>query len=215
MNIDTTITIDTLLNTGLALLGWLYIMSRTWRWLGSIFLKQWKKRRKQELRQKALEAFYDAFELSRIEPGTTARIATKGDLMIVMFRQESRERGISMKFSKFSELVNRILSNNHSHRRDMDVTIVVHSPGSIGSTPSVEVQSIHAGFDWDSGKVLIFPSQPLTTLTPEQITDITDSVRKGQSWHAYQEYKKHQEQLEKLSIELDALCGEKRNQTGR
>ncbi|EFL9638405.1 DUF4752 family protein, partial [Escherichia coli] len=30
----------------------------------------------------------DAFELSRIEPGTTARIATKGDLMIVMFRQE-------------------------------------------------------------------------------------------------------------------------------
>ncbi|EMH6794497.1 DUF4752 family protein, partial [Escherichia coli] len=46
MNIDTTITIDTLLNTGLALLGWLYIMSRTWRWLGSIFLKQWKKRRK-------------------------------------------------------------------------------------------------------------------------------------------------------------------------
>ncbi|EFN6556122.1 hypothetical protein K6R37_003451 [Escherichia coli] len=106
-----------------------------------------------------------------------------------------------MKFSKFSELVNRILSNNHSHRRDMDVTIVVHSPGSIGSTPSVEVQSIHAGFDWDSGKVLIFPAQPLTTLTPEQITD---SVRKGQSWHAYQEYKKHKEQLEKLSIELDA-----------
>ncbi|HFZ6050066.1 TPA: hypothetical protein ACILI3_002710 [Escherichia coli] len=109
-----------------------------------------------------------------------------------------------MKFSKFSELVNRILSNNHSHRRDMDVTIVVHSPGSIGSTPTVEVQSIHAGFDWDSGKVLIFPAQPLTTLTPEQITDITDSVRKGQSWHAYQEYKKHKEQLEKLSIELDA-----------
>ncbi|MCV0638395.1 hypothetical protein MLZ29_021395, partial [Escherichia coli] len=62
----------------------------------------------------------------------------------------------------------------------------------------------HAGFDWDSGKVLIFPAQPLTTLTPEQITDITDSVRKGQSWHAYQEYKKHKEQLEKLSIELDA-----------
>lgn len=28
-------------------------------------------------------------------------------------------------------------------------------------------------------------------------------MRKGQSWHAYQEYKKHKEQLEKLSIELD------------
>ncbi|ENG3418059.1 hypothetical protein ABTY08_005545, partial [Escherichia coli] len=103
-----------------------------------------------------------------------------------------------------SELVNRILSNNHSHRRDMDVTIVVHSPGRIGSTPSVEVQSIQVGFDWDAGQVMIFPAQPLTTLTPEQVADITDSVRKGQSWHAYQEYKKHKEQLEKLSIELDA-----------
>ena len=95
MNIDTTMTIDTLLNTGLALLGWLYIMSRTWRWLGSIFLKQWKKRRKQELRQKALEAFYDAFELNSIEPGTTVRVATKGDLMIMMFRQEKAEKGES------------------------------------------------------------------------------------------------------------------------
>ncbi|HAW8460255.1 TPA: ead/Ea22-like family protein [Escherichia coli] len=102
------------------------------------------------------------------------------------------------------EAGNELLKLKRIHRRDMDVTIVVHSPGSIGSTPSVEVQSIHAGFDWDSGKVLIFPAQPLTTLTPEQITDITDSVRKGQSWHAYQEYKKHKEQLEKLSIELDA-----------
>ncbi|HAL3689938.1 TPA: hypothetical protein RO995_004469 [Escherichia coli] len=109
-----------------------------------------------------------------------------------------------MKFSKFSELVNRILSNNHSHRRDMDVTIVVYSPGRIGSTPSVEVQSIQAGFDWDAGQVMIFPAQPLTTLTPEQVADITDSVRNGQSWHAYQEYKKHKEQLEKLSMELEA-----------
>ena len=109
-----------------------------------------------------------------------------------------------MKFSKFYELVNRILSNKHSQRRDMDVTIVVHSPCRIGSTPSVEVQSIQAGFDWDAGQVMIFPAQPLTALTPEQVDDITESVRKGQSWHAYQEYKNHKEQLEKLSIELDA-----------
>ncbi|EPU8594232.1 DUF4752 family protein [Escherichia coli] len=95
MNIDTTMTVDTVLNTGLALFGYFYIMSSTWRWLGSIFLKQWKKRRKQELRQKALEAFYDAFELNSIEPGTTVRVATKGDLMIMMFRQEKAEKGES------------------------------------------------------------------------------------------------------------------------
>lgn len=82
MNIDTTITIDTLLNTGLALLGWFYIMFSAGKWAASVFLKQWGKRRKQEKRQKALEAFYDAFELSRIEPGTTARITPDGWVMV-------------------------------------------------------------------------------------------------------------------------------------
>ncbi|EBE6030666.1 DUF4752 family protein [Salmonella enterica] len=88
MNIDTTITIDTALNTGLALLGWFYIMFSAGRWAASVFLKQWEKRRKQERRQKVLNEFYDAFDLSSIESGTTARVAAKGDLMIVMFRQE-------------------------------------------------------------------------------------------------------------------------------
>ncbi|EPP7777583.1 DUF4752 family protein [Escherichia coli] len=88
MNIDTTITIDTVLNTGLALLGWCYIMFSAGRWAISVFLKQWEKRRKQERRQKALNEFYDAFDLSSIELGTTVRITAKGDLMIMMFRQE-------------------------------------------------------------------------------------------------------------------------------
>ncbi|EHU4456455.1 TPA: DUF4752 family protein [Salmonella enterica] len=88
MNIDTTITIDTALNTGLALLGWFYIMFSAGRWAASVFLKQWEKRRKQERRQKVLNEFYDAFDLSSIEPGTTAMVAAKGDLMIVVFRQE-------------------------------------------------------------------------------------------------------------------------------
>ncbi|ENY7947887.1 DUF4752 family protein, partial [Escherichia coli] len=83
------------LNVGLALLGYFYIVFCSGRWLSLLFLKKWNKRRKQDERQKALEAFYDAFELSRIEPGTTARIATKGDLMIVMFRQERAEKGES------------------------------------------------------------------------------------------------------------------------
>ena len=43
MNIDTTITIDTALNTGLALLGWFYIMFSAGKWAASVFLKQWGK----------------------------------------------------------------------------------------------------------------------------------------------------------------------------
>lgn len=39
-------------------------------------------------RQKAVNEFYDAFDLSSIEPGTTVRLATKGDLTIMMYRTE-------------------------------------------------------------------------------------------------------------------------------
>lgn len=80
-----------ILNTGLALMGWLFIMFKTGQWFISVALKQWDKRRKQSRRQKAVNEFYDAFDLSSIEPGTTVRLATKGDLTILMFRQEAAQ----------------------------------------------------------------------------------------------------------------------------
>jgi hypothetical protein len=110
------------------------------------------------------------------------------------------ERG--MKFSKFTELVARIWSNPTTQRRDPEITIVVHSPGSIGPSPSVEVEAIHAGFDWDAGQVMIYPAQPLTVLTPEQVAEISESVRKGQSWHAYEAYKKHKSQWKTLRLSM-------------
>lgn len=77
-----------ILNTGLALMGWLFIMFKTGQWFISIALKHWEKRRKLSRRQKAVHEFYDAFDLSSIEPGTTVRLATKGDLTIMMYRTE-------------------------------------------------------------------------------------------------------------------------------
>ncbi|EDY5478336.1 DUF4752 family protein [Salmonella enterica] len=81
----------TILNFGLALMGWLFIMFKTGQWFISIALKQWDKRKKQSRRKKAVNEFYDAFDLSSIEPGTTVRLATKGDLTIMMFRQETAQ----------------------------------------------------------------------------------------------------------------------------
>ncbi|EAX7731384.1 DUF4752 family protein [Salmonella enterica] len=81
----------TILNFGLALMGWLFIMFKTGQWFISIALKQWDKRKKQSRRQKAVNEFYDAFDLSSIEPGTTVRLVTKGDLTIMMFRQEAAQ----------------------------------------------------------------------------------------------------------------------------
>lgn len=114
-----------------------------------------------------------------------------------------------MKFSKFTELVARIWSSSTTQRRDPEITISIHSPGGIGASPSVAVESIQVGFDWDAGQVLIYPAQPLTTLTPEQVNDITTSVRKGQSWHAFEAYKKHKAQLENAAIEYSKLAGQR------
>lgn len=79
-------------------------------------------------------------------------------------------------------------------RRPMKLAIVVTSQGSIGGTPCVEVQNIQAGFDWDHGKLMIYPAQPLTTLTSEDVADIRKSVAGGQSWHAYQAQKNLREE---------------------
>ncbi|ECZ5819086.1 DUF4752 family protein [Salmonella enterica] len=80
-----------ILNTGLALMGWLFIMFKAGQWFISVALKQWDKRRKQSRRQKAVNEICDAFDLSSIEPNTTIRLVTKGDLIILMFRQEAAQ----------------------------------------------------------------------------------------------------------------------------
>lgn len=114
-----------------------------------------------------------------------------------------------MKLSKFFELITAIWANRINQRRDPEVTIIIHSPGSVGVTPSVEVESIEAGFDWNAGQVLIYPAQPLTTLTPDQVADITTSVRKGQSWHAYEAYKKHKAEMDTAAIEYSKVAGQR------
>lgn len=80
--------IATYLNTGLALLGWAYIMFKAGQWIIKNTFRQWDKRRRESRRQKAVNELYEAFELNKIEPGSTVRVATKDDLTIMMMRVE-------------------------------------------------------------------------------------------------------------------------------
>ncbi len=91
MNIDNTITIDTALNTGLALIGWLYIMYCASRWLSMLFLKKLNKHRKQDQRQKAMNSFSEAFGIDSIEPGDPARVIIRGDVVILVYRSEEQK----------------------------------------------------------------------------------------------------------------------------
>ncbi|EFE9805296.1 DUF4752 family protein [Escherichia coli] len=90
MATDSQLTIDTALNVCLALLGYFYIMSCAGRWVSLLFLKKWNKHRKHDQRQKAMNAFSEAFGIDSMEPGDPARVISRGDVVILVYRSEEK-----------------------------------------------------------------------------------------------------------------------------
>jgi hypothetical protein len=89
--------------------------------------------------------------------------------------------------------------------RDWRLAVRISNPGGFTSNQTVEVDGLHAGFDWEAGQVIIEPARPLTILTQEQLADITKSVRAGGSWHAFQREKKNMERIAALEAEVARL----------
>jgi RPA family protein len=90
-------------------------------------------------------------------------------------------------------------------REQTTLQVEVFRPGAVGGTPRVAIVGMQAGFDWDNGAMLLKPESRLTTLTPEDVAAIHDSARKGQSWHAFQQYKKQADRIKELEAEVAAL----------
>lgn len=89
-------------------------------------------------------------------------------------------------------LLAEISANELSPRdRQRTVNIVVVNEGTMGATPTVNVKQASFGFDWDSQMFMLFPEQPLTTLTREEIEDISKSVNNTQSFHTRQLLQEH------------------------
>ena len=82
------LTLNEWMAVGLMCTTYLFIVVKSAKWLTSVILKKWEKRRKQSRQQRAINEFYDAFELDKLEPDSTMRIATKGNLVLIMYRNE-------------------------------------------------------------------------------------------------------------------------------
>ncbi|MDS1753826.1 DUF4752 family protein, partial [Escherichia coli] len=52
--------------------------------------KKWNKCRKQDQRQKAMNAFSEAFGIDSMEPGDPARVISRGDVVILVYRSEEK-----------------------------------------------------------------------------------------------------------------------------
>ncbi|CDG89795.1 DUF4752 family protein [Xenorhabdus bovienii] len=77
---------------GLTVIGYLYILVRAMNWLGALLVSAYYNRRKEERKQKAVNELYDAFELDQIQDDQTMKVATKGGLVIMMYRQQSESK---------------------------------------------------------------------------------------------------------------------------
>lgn len=104
-----------------------------------------------------------------------------------------------------------ILSAGDS-KGEAKVRVLLHAPGGVGPLPSVAVCTAQHGFDWESGTFLLSTSEKLTKLSQEEVDAIRESVRKGQSWHAYEAQKKLRERirlLEQENLNLKAAAATK------
>lgn len=85
------------------------------------------------------------------------------------------------------------------------VNIVVVNEGTMGATPTVNIKQASFGFDWDSQMFMIFPEQPLTTLSRSEIEDISKSVNDTQSFHTRQILKENYERDKTLREFIKSL----------
>lgn len=91
--------------------------------------------------------------------------------------------------------------------REQTLVVTVLSPGKIGSSPCVTVTDMHAGFDWNSGKILLSTDKQLTVLSPEDVAAIHKSAKDGQSWHAFKRYERQANEIQVLKNEIATLKG--------
>lgn len=96
------------------------------------------------------------------------------------------------------ELLDLLTARAEGNRQfdQIKVVVTVLRPGSLGGTPCTAVERVDFGFDWDHNKLMFKTEQPVTALTPEQVAEIHESAKKGQSWHAYEAHKAMADKLD-------------------
>ena len=105
---------------------------------------------------------------------------------------------------KLSELKDKIDFLFESSRDDLEVRIVVKVAGSVAAQPTVGIKSIHSGFDWDAGKLLIYPEVDLRECNRDELKAIQKRLD-DIGWDMYEnrnlkaENKKLKQRIQELS----------------
>ena len=68
---------------------------------------------------------------------------------------------------------------------DFQLVIPVEKVRSIGSTPAVNVKYISLGFDWDSGRIILWPEEKLRVITENEIKSLRENYEELE-WKHYE-----------------------------
>ena len=77
------------------------------------------------------------------------------------------------------------LLRHHQAPEDITVSIVVKTAGTVGGTPGVGVKSMQSGFDWDNGKLMIFPEKDLRSIEADELERLRKASDK-EGWAQYE-----------------------------
>lgn len=65
-----------------------------------------------------------------------------------------------------------------NHETSTKVVIPIKRVGTVGGSPSVEVESVGLGFDWDKGKLFITTKENLRIVDEDELSKIREEHRK-------------------------------------
>lgn len=71
----------------LSMMGYVWIVTQAFCWFVSLIFSKLFKRKSKEQKQAAIDELYDAFELGEVKDNQTIKVATKGGLVVMIYRQ--------------------------------------------------------------------------------------------------------------------------------
>ena len=114
-----------------------------------------------------------------------------------------------MNLTELKEQVDWLYENQgramHQLPESITVGIVIKTVGTAGGTPVVGVKNIHAGFDWDNGKLLIYPESDVREIKADELLALRKANEK-EGWAQY-ENRGLKSEIKKLTVKIALLEG--------
>lgn len=105
-----------------------------------------------------------------------------------------------MNLLELKQLVERFTKNKEDYELEqIRICIPIKTVSAIGGTPVVDIKSIHKGFDWDNGKLMIYPIEDLSKTDYDYLANLRKQADElGWSVYEFNNLKRENKKLKKM-----------------